>query len=294
MGVLPTSVQLAVEVGIGLAVCQLLLTALCASPVGGRARRQPAFVAHQLITLPLMVYVASIGSIGWFFPSPEDAALAATVEGRLYGVNSVGERISATVLGAMVFWDIPCTCLPSIYSVAGMGHHVGLAVLSAIALLPYTQHYAPFFVGVIEISSIPLVVVDVFHPKHFADVANSSPSLRGLNEAMRIAFALCFVLLRTIAFPIVIVWGALPDFGSQVRFGDDADTSRTVLAIVAIGFALGFTALQLHWSYLLLKQVVKGLRGGADDDSRRDVKGPAGDYRLYDEDEEARQSMAPL
>ena len=79
---------------------------------------------------------------------------AATVEGRLYGVNPIGERISSVVLGAMVFWDIPCTCLPSIYSVAGMGHHVGLAVLSAIALLPYTQHYAPFFIGVIEISSI--------------------------------------------------------------------------------------------------------------------------------------------
>ena len=292
MGFLPASVQLAVEVGLGLAICQLSLTALCSSQWGGRARRQPAFVAHQIITLPLMLYVASIGSLGWFFPTAEDNARAATVEGRLYGVNPIGERISSVVLGAMGFWDIPCTCLPSIYSVAGMGHHVGLAVLSAIALLPYTQHYAPFFIGVIEISSIPLVVVDLFHPKHFADVANSSQRLSSLNEAMRIVFAVSFLLLRTIAFPIVIVGGAIPDFASQLRFSEAAVSSRTILAVIAIGFALFFTALQLHWSYLLLKQVFKGLQGGTSD-SRRDMKDPDGDYRLYVQDEEARQSMAP-
>ena len=116
--------------------------------------------------------------------------------------------------------------------------------------------------------------------------------MRAFANAMRIVFAVSFLLLRTIAFPIVIVGGAIPDFASQLRFSEAAVSSRTILAVIAIGFALFFTALQLHWSYLLLKQVFKGLQGGTSD-SRRDMKDPDGDYRLYVQDEEARQSMAP-
>ena len=45
---------------------------------------------------------------------------------------------------------------------------------------------APFFAGVIELSSVPLVAVDFFHPKHFQQLAEASPALGALNAAARV------------------------------------------------------------------------------------------------------------
>ena len=285
------ALELAVKVGAGLAAAQLLLGAVLASPIASPiARREPAFVAHQLVTLPLMMYVSYLGCAGWFFPDEEAQELAATVEGRLYGRDPVGEKLSAIVLGAMVFWDIWATLLPSIYSAAGMGHHVGLAILAAICLMPYLQHYAPFFVGVIEISSVPLVIVDLFHPKHFAYVAASHPFLSAINEAMRLVFALSFLVLRTVYFPVVIFTQAIPDLATQLQFGPDADTPKTALAACGISFALLFTGLQLHWSWLLIRQVLKGLTKESDESSKGEVDLER--YNLHvDEDDAERSRM---
>jgi len=250
-------VQLAIKTGVCLAAAQLVLSALFSLPCAGFARRQPAFTAHQVVTLPFMIYVAWVGSMGWFYPTPHDLANGQTLEGRLYGRDEVGERLSALVLGAMIFWDVPCTaCLPSIYSASGLGHHVALIALASICLLPYMQHYAPFFVGVIEISSIPLVFVDFFHPKHFAEIANSHAVLSVINEALRVLFALSFVVLRTVWFPIVQGLHVIPDLATQLNFSGDG--YRAGLAAVGIAFGAGFTVLQWHWSYLLICQVLRG------------------------------------
>ena len=67
----------------------------------------------------------------------------------------------------MLLWDIPVGIMSD-----GMGdpimhlHHVGFFVVATIALgvfshgVPVGSAYAPFFFGVIELSSIPLVIVD--------------------------------------------------------------------------------------------------------------------------------------
>ena len=137
--------------------------------------------------------------------------------------------------------------------------------------MPYLQHYAPFFVGVIEISSVPLVLVDLFHPKHFADVAASHPSLSAINETMRLVFALSFLVLRTVYFPVVVFTQAIPDLATQLQFGSDADSQKTALAASGISFALLFTGLQLHWSWLLIRQVLKGLSKESDESSKGEV-----------------------
>ena len=67
----------------------------------------------------------------------------------------------------MLLWDIPVGIMSD-----GMGdpimhlHHIGFFVVATIALgvfshgVPVGSAYAPFFFGVIELSSIPLVIVD--------------------------------------------------------------------------------------------------------------------------------------
>ena len=114
--------------------------------------KQPAFIAHQFVAFPLMIYVTYTGTLAWFTtPAP------ASVDERIFGVDLAGAKLAAILLGAMLLWDIPSSLLvKSLYSVDSLGHHIGLAIIAAICLLPMVQYYAPFFVGVIEISSIPL------------------------------------------------------------------------------------------------------------------------------------------
>lgn len=256
-GIRMESLWLAICVGTICLFLQGLLTLLFAKLLpDGWWRRQPGFLAHQVIALPFMCVVAYIGTAAWFSPDREFG----TAETRVYGREQSSEVLCSLLFGALVLWDIPLTFLPTIYSHASMGHHVGLAALTLLSLTPFLQYYVPFFAGVIEISSIPLQAVDFFHPKHFADVLPLHPALGTLNHVCRGLFILSFIALRTVWFPYVIFAQAIPDLISLIP--TRPDTSGVVWLLVAIAFALGFTALQFYWSVLLFKQVAKALKGG--------------------------------
>lgn len=207
------SLYLALQVGLACIAAQGVLTLLFAKVLpDGFWARKPGFLAHQIIALPMMIIVAIIGTRAWF----TDSGLA-TAEARIYDRAPAAETLCAILLGELVLWDIPLTLLPSIYSHASMGHHIGLAALAAICLSPYMQFYAPFFAGVIEISSVPLQVVDFFHPKNYADLLSAHPLLHTLNAIARASFILSFVALRTIWFPIVMFAQVLPRAAPPTR-----------------------------------------------------------------------------
>ena len=148
------SLLLAAGVGVGCLCAQSILT-IAFSKLLPEAfyRHQPGFLAHQLVALPMMFFVAWVGTRAWF--SERDAS---TPEERVYERDATAELLASVLLGSLVLWDIPMTFIPTIYSHASMGHHVGLAALSVLSLTPYMQYYVPFFAGVIEISSVPLQV----------------------------------------------------------------------------------------------------------------------------------------
>ena len=140
----------------------------------GPWRRHPQFLAHQVVALPLMLVCTYIGCAAWFFPSRAESAAASTVDGRLHGHTDAGELLARVVIGAQLFWDIPTTALvPALYSRLMMAHHIGMTTI-AVLCLNYIQFYVPFFAGVIEISAIPLVIVDVFHPTRCGPIPLSS------------------------------------------------------------------------------------------------------------------------
>ena len=142
----------AATAGLCCAIAQGLFTLLFARMPGFWSQK-PAFVAHQLVALPLMLYVAYLGCAGWSRPAPH------TVDDRVFGLDPIGAHLVAVLLGALLLWDIPMTLVPSIYSPTALAHHVGLAALAALCLLPFMQYYAPFFGGIVEISSVPLQFV---------------------------------------------------------------------------------------------------------------------------------------
>lgn len=265
-----TALLLTGAIGAAFALSQATLAFLIAKFTPPLWSQQAAFVAHQLIALPLMLYVAALGSVAWF--SPREAG---TVEDRIFGHDPTGSRLAIVLLGALVLWDIPMTFHPSIYSAASMGHHVGLAVLAVLSLYPFMQYYTPFFVGVVELSSVPLQVVDFFRPEHFGRLLEGRPALGMLNTVARGTFTLSFIVVRTVWFPIVVFASVLPDLVSITRSSTQG-SGHVALAVAGICFSVAFTALQWFWSWLLLKQVMKMLRGAARGDPQ-DGPQPAAD-----------------
>merc|ERR1719217_1399419 len=92
-----------------------------------------------------------------------------------------------------------------------MMHHVAMCVTAFLALSPLGLFYATFFAGLAEVSSVPLVFVDLFHPKHFADLLKFSPRLDSFNMGCRVCFALLFMIFRAVWWPLVMLLYILPD-----------------------------------------------------------------------------------
>jgi len=118
----------------------------------------------------------------------------------------------------------------------------------------YCLSYVPFYGGFIEISGIPLAVVDIFHPTHFKDVADSSPCLDAVNGAARIAFVILFLLIRVLLFPAVTLLLVVPDMVAELREG-----SPLLAPCVVLVLSLSLMFLQLFWATKVLKQCRKAL-----------------------------------
>lgn len=231
--------------------------------------KMPAFTAHQVIVVPVLLFLSAEGLREWFFQEPTTAV------DRLLGPRH--GHLSEFVLGMMLFWDIPTGLLtPALRDLPMVFHHLGMCATAAISmgaisgpkLQPVLGYYAPFFFGLIELSSIPLIVVDLFHPKHKAWHAyltsDTAPSwLTPTNEISRIVFAASFFVLRTIYFPYVTFTGVLPDVleVAAMEPGERDDISLAPLYTMA-AFNVLFSCLQFYWGFLLMRQVYKLLRGG--------------------------------
>jgi len=253
---------LAIGVGLSCVVAQVILAYLFARVLPeGPWRKQPGFLAHQIIGFPIMIIVTALGFRAWFFPDADEVAAAATPEGRIHSYYQTSDVLVSLLLGELVMWDIPMTFYKSLYSVASMGHHVGMAITATIALKPYMMYYVPFFAGVIELSSIPLQIVDICHPKHFPEFTEN-PTIAAINGVARNLFAVFFLLTRTIYFPYVVLLQVLPDLW---KVGIGAPALEVVAALAGASLALAFTALQLFWSNLIIKQIIKAFKKGGDE-----------------------------
>ncbi|CAM9920549.1 unnamed protein product [Scytosiphon promiscuus] len=197
---------------------------------------------------------------------------AGTVEDRLHG-PTVGAVVIGQVNLAFQFYDLVATLFIQRLCKVEMIIHHSLSTLMCYFLmrdwvtapcvrhgdLCYVHYYAIFFLGISEVSSIPLSVVDVF--KYFPDVA---ARYRGLNSMLRISFALLFILLRVCYWPVVAGRHLLDTIGS-VQAG-------TVHNAGVVGFFtvcnLTLTLMQFYWGYLIIRAAAKMLSVGDSSDKK--------------------------
>jgi len=226
-----------------------------------------------------MVYLTNVGISLWFFSSDSENSLMSSPEQRILNGHPVGIQVAEIAVGIQVFWDIPmCLMTPALFDPVMLLHHVGMFIVASVLAglgsdSSLGAYYGLFFFGVIEVSSIPLAVVDVFHPKHKSwfkflnEQQNALSSLmRVLNDLARVGFALSYLLVRAIYFPYVVFTSVLPDLLFVASLPDDDRSGASVGKIYFLAMAaLGFVFLQLYWGTLVAKQLIKAIFGGSSD-----------------------------
>jgi len=248
--------------------------------------QSPSLTAHRMVAFCAMIHWTYLGfrHIGSFDYSTSQSTATLFIP--------AGFDLAQCVMGALVCWDIPSSV------VGGSGptdlmmhlHHGGmLLVVSCVLWGKVGTHVAPIFLGVIEVSSIPLQLVDLFHPtksphwhKYINDNDNdttlsastSSSSAAAaatrffpkvcatVNEISRILFAVLFLVVRGLYFPYIVVTIAIPDFYAE------GSLSSTVLLIMSILFSL----LQLYWATLVVGQIRKAANNNNSESGNRSGK----------------------
>jgi len=224
---------------------------------------EPGFTAHQLVYFPLGVYSAYYGCAHFFAETPT-TALA-----RIADHNAAGHFLSQLQIAILVLWDIPTgLCVKVLREPLMLVHHVGFVITAYYVVSQNCNtYYSLCFFGVVEVSSVLLCFADVFHPKHKEYTAwlETAPLTRAVNDAVRAAFVLAYLVVRGFYFPYV-VWGRyVPDMLELLAL-PLAQRKALSTAQLWTPFFLGsaFSFLQLYWGYLLVRQLQKMLAGPRD------------------------------
>eukprot|EP00977_Amphora_coffeiformis_P007485 scaffold1640_cov161-Amphora_coffeaeformis.AAC.8 len=276
---------LSVQAGLTCLIAQVSFSLLFAYALpAGPWTKLSHLTAHQVVCFPLMIYLTYHGFTAWFTEQNELAAQG--MEGRMFGLSPRGHDMCAVVWGMMVFWDIPTSfVVPALQDPLMLIHHLGMCYVSGIGLglfsdgYPVATYYSTFFFGVVELSSVFLTIVDVFHPKNadWHEWLNTSKTLVGdiarkFNEVSRVLFAVFFLLTRCVGFPYIMATTFLMDFWTAANLPDEERHGASSIALfIVFVLAVAFTGLQLHWGLLVSKQVAKAL-GVLPDQKKRDKK----------------------
>lgn len=232
----------------------------------------PSFTAHQVVCLPLMIYISYEGFKAWFGEGYDLADAGSNA--RIFQVAPRGSHIAQVVFGELLFWDIPLGLLtPALQDTLMLAHHIGMLFVSGIVVgvfsggHPVGSYYASFFFGVIEFSTVFLSFVDIFHPKQKAwfqwleqNKGSLGNTLRSVNELCRVLFALSYLVLRTFYFPYVTFSVCLQDFWKASELPQDERHGASSISLQAVCvFCLLFTFLQIYWGFLVSRQVTKAV-----------------------------------
>jgi len=274
--------------------------------------QSPSLTAHRMVAFCAMIHWTYLGfrHIGSFDYSTSQSTATLFIP--------AGFDLAQCVMGALVCWDIPSSV------VGGSGptdlmmhlHHGGmLLVVSCVLWGKVGTHVAPIFLGVIELSSIPLQLVDLFHPtksphwhqyiNHNNDnnnnnndttlsTSSSSSSAAAsatsatrffpkvcstVNDISRMLFALLFLVIRGLYFPYIVVTIAIPDF-YLYAVDDGSSSSSRVSATILLIMSILFSLLQLYWATLVVGQIRKATNTNTKKSGSRSGSGKEQDTKL--------------
>ena len=256
-----TATPTTLAVGLGMLVCQCVLWFIFRFIVtSGPWHAEPGYTAHQVVYFPIGVYTAYYGCAHFFSQSP------ATPAARILVHNEAAHFLCQLQLAILVCWDIPTGIFVKVLREPLMlAHHVGMAVAAWYVATQLNTYYALVFFGVVEVSSVPLTFVDMFHPKHkeYCAWMEKLPFIKSLNDIMRLVFVLLYLVVRGFYFPYIAWLHYAPDMLELIALPLPQRMNITsTQMLIPLALNTPFAFLQLYWGYLLVKQVQKTLGGG--------------------------------
>lgn len=217
----------------------------------------------QVIALGFMTIATVVGGAAWFSP----AGWAGDGASRFLEPNDTTRFLAAMLFGELVLWDLPCAIwIKELRRPDSLIHHVAMAVVAFNAAWLAPIFYGVFYLGLIELSTIPLNLNE-----YYAHAAKAAEGAAGVSTALiarfarwrdvfQAAAAASFVAVRGVAFTAVSALQFTPELVPLLS-SPAADGLRGPLIAHAVG-VLAFNALQLYWLALLVSYTVKNGVGG--------------------------------
>jgi hypothetical protein len=233
-----------------------LLSQLLLSKFLSKRTKHASYTAHTIVAMALMVLVSSIGVAGWWLGGPAPA----TAAGRLMEPVGACRWLAAVVAGAFALWDVPASlAVRELRKPDVIAHHVAMTIVAAAAALHLPTHYAFFYLGVSELSSIPLLCYDQLQVIVTQNGGNNPDWVVPLRDRFKVLAALSFTAVRAWLFTKVTLFQFVPDCLHVLPTTTTAGTAvrRQVLRF-GMWASLGFTALQLYWFSMIVRVMATG------------------------------------
>mmetsp|Transcript_17675 Transcript_17675/g.26310 ORF Transcript_17675/g.26310 Transcript_17675/m.26310 type:complete len:301 (+) Transcript_17675:48-950(+) len=220
---------------------------------------RPDLFAFQVSSAIMQLFMAVMGLRSWHITKSAQKAIPATPEGRIFGYIE-----DATVLNAGIFvyqtWDfIFSLTIPEHSTFIMLSHHAAAAIMAYFSLeYQYIHHYAVYFGGCSEISSVFLVLcdLDVYFP------STPGSAYGTLIFACQVTFTFLFLFYRVIGW-----WKVSYHLWSDALYvlkGGQAELFRPgksfiLYLFLTLNVLLGF--LQVYWFGLIVQKIVEVLSG---------------------------------
>lgn len=210
-------------------------------------KEKPIEAAYNTVAMAPVVALTYLGLVDYLAGLPE-----LDQQQRLYAAFPAAAKICMIQIAYQTF-----AILAALYagkrpllSAEMIAHHAVTWTLGVLNLHPFVHYHIIFFGGVIELSNIPLTIMDVF--KLFPRLQEGLPLVYTL---MRYSFCVFFLVLR-VALWLYHGYQFHTDCIAGIQAG--AVHSMTTVLINQIG-NIFLTFLQLFWATLVLKGLFKAL-----------------------------------
>lgn len=191
-----------------------------------------------------------LGVAGFYYNSllnedPTPQEIIQLGELHFFGSWQLGYQLWAIPVGIFFVKEDPLMLL----------HHVAVIMAaSTIALFTNGMRYwAPFVLGCVEISSVPLAVMNVF--KDNKELIAKYPDAYLM---VRTASAICFLYVRVFMF---VPRNSMQMYDHVMAWSNNENTIYKIYSFLVFFSSLFLTFLQLKWGHLIVKGFVKTYSG---------------------------------
>jgi hypothetical protein len=214
---------------------------------------KPAATAHHFVCIAPVLYLAFKGTQIWFF---DEDFVASFQSSKMYGGYQPVQVLSITYFAHQI-WDlVACLVTEDLRKLPMLAHHGLSAWLACLGLTcgksdtaygGFVFYYAPFFLGVSEVSSIPLLAMDIL--KKNKDLGKQ---YKHVFQGCQKAFAALFIIIRLAYWPYV-----------SYDFWIDMSQCDAVVWLKAVWYAanIALTMLQFAWGYRVVQAIVQHVAG---------------------------------